>query len=295
MCIRRSVTAAYHPQTNGLDEKTNDNIKRALEKLVNDQQNDWDVYLDATLFSLRSKVHTTTQHSPFLLMYGREVVFPAEVPVEMPRDEAKKQAEENIAKQKEAYAKKAQKNYKDLIYNVGDEVLLMNTRKCGRKGGRIEPDFSGPYIIERLSGKLVTLNKPGGITLKTKYSIGHIKPYRRSQTGKVPDECSGISVSSGSTENNSSFKIPPCTVAPTLSPQHSVTKVNDSEKLQEDSALQRPSVIQVSPKMLDQTNGYIEEVKLTPTDEEPAIKFPSDVKQISEEQGFIFKEISFHP
>lgn len=80
--------------------------------------------------------------------------------------------------------------------------------------------------------------------------------------------------------------MPPCTVAPTLSPQHSITKVNDSEKLQEDSALQRPSVIQVAPKMLDQTNGYIKEVKLTPTDEEAAIKFPSDVNQISEEQGW---------
>lgn len=28
--IERSVTAAYHPQTNGLDEKTNDNIKRQV-------------------------------------------------------------------------------------------------------------------------------------------------------------------------------------------------------------------------------------------------------------------------
>uniref|UniRef100_A0A3Q3KR86 Gypsy retrotransposon integrase-like protein 1 n=1 Tax=Monopterus albus TaxID=43700 RepID=A0A3Q3KR86_MONAL len=82
--IKRSVTAAYHPQTNGLDEKTNDNIKRALKKLVNDQQNDWDTFLDATLFSLRSKVHTTTKHSPFLLMYGREAVFPSEIPVDMP-------------------------------------------------------------------------------------------------------------------------------------------------------------------------------------------------------------------
>jgi len=91
------------------------------------------------------------------------------------RDEAKKQAEENIGKsqekQKEAYAKKVQKKYKDLIYNVGDEVLLMNMRKRGRKGGRIEPDFSGPYIIERLSGKLVTLNKRGGITLKLNIAL----------------------------------------------------------------------------------------------------------------------------
>lgn len=84
MKIERSVTAAYHPQTNGLDEKTNDNIKRALRKLVNSQQNDWDVYLDATLFSLRSKVHTTTKYTPFRLMYGREATYPSEVPVEVP-------------------------------------------------------------------------------------------------------------------------------------------------------------------------------------------------------------------
>ncbi|CAI5670301.1 unnamed protein product [Oreochromis niloticus] len=82
--IERSVTAAYHPQTNGLDEKTNDNIKRALRKLVNDQQNNWDLYLDPTLFSLRSKVHTTTKYSPFFLMYGREAVFPSEVPAQVP-------------------------------------------------------------------------------------------------------------------------------------------------------------------------------------------------------------------
>uniref|UniRef100_A0AAV2LJY7 Integrase catalytic domain-containing protein n=1 Tax=Knipowitschia caucasica TaxID=637954 RepID=A0AAV2LJY7_KNICA len=80
----RSVTAAYHPQTNGLDEKTNHNIKRALMKLVNEQQNNWDTFLDATLFSLRSKVHTSTKHTPFQLMYGREAVFPSEVPVDYP-------------------------------------------------------------------------------------------------------------------------------------------------------------------------------------------------------------------
>ena len=57
---------------------------RALIKLVNDKQSNWDVFLEATLFSLRSKVQTTTEHSPFLMMYGREAVFPSEVPVDMP-------------------------------------------------------------------------------------------------------------------------------------------------------------------------------------------------------------------
>lgn len=57
---------------------------RALRKLVNDQQNNWDLYLEPTLFSLRSKVHTTTKYTPFFLMYGREAVFPSEVPAQVP-------------------------------------------------------------------------------------------------------------------------------------------------------------------------------------------------------------------
>lgn len=41
----------------------------ALKKVVTDQQNNWDLILEATRFSLRSKLHTTTKCSPFLLMY----------------------------------------------------------------------------------------------------------------------------------------------------------------------------------------------------------------------------------
>uniref|UniRef100_A0AAX7T964 Integrase catalytic domain-containing protein n=1 Tax=Astatotilapia calliptera TaxID=8154 RepID=A0AAX7T964_ASTCA len=195
--IERSVTAAYHPQINGLDEKTNDNIKRALRKLVNDQQNNWDLYLEPTLFSLRSKVHTTTKYTPFFLMYGREAVFPSEVPAQVPisniilpddkrysdyvqseseaQHAVKETAQENIAKsqdkQKVAYAKRALKKYKNVVYNVGDQILLLNMRKRGRKGGRLEPDFSGPYTIDDFSGKCVRLKNAEGNTLKSLYSI----------------------------------------------------------------------------------------------------------------------------
>uniref|UniRef100_A0AAV2LDC0 Integrase catalytic domain-containing protein n=1 Tax=Knipowitschia caucasica TaxID=637954 RepID=A0AAV2LDC0_KNICA len=168
--IERSVTAAYHPQTNGLDEKTNHNIKQALTTLVNDRQNNWDTYLKGVLFALRSKVHTSTKQTPFRLLYGREAVFPAELPVHVPlsitlpeeatynaciegREEEMKtthsKAEKKMAqaheKQRLAYAKKTLKKYRAVSYSIGQEVLLFNMRKKGRKGGRIEPDFSGPF------------------------------------------------------------------------------------------------------------------------------------------------------
>ena len=36
--IKRSVTSAYHPQTNGLHERTNQTLKAPLSKLVNEKQ-----------------------------------------------------------------------------------------------------------------------------------------------------------------------------------------------------------------------------------------------------------------
>ena len=77
--IKRSVTSAYHPQTNGLDERTNQTLKVRLSKLVNDQQNDWDQYLEQVAFSIRTQKQCSTKHTPFYLMFGRNPRSPLEV------------------------------------------------------------------------------------------------------------------------------------------------------------------------------------------------------------------------
>uniref|UniRef100_A0A8C5QRN9 Integrase catalytic domain-containing protein n=1 Tax=Leptobrachium leishanense TaxID=445787 RepID=A0A8C5QRN9_9ANUR len=82
--IKRSYVAASHPRTKMLCQQTNRTILRALGKIVNEKQNDWDVFLNGTLFSLRSKMHSTTKCSPFLLMYGREAVYPSELTADTP-------------------------------------------------------------------------------------------------------------------------------------------------------------------------------------------------------------------
>lgn len=146
----------------------------------------------------------------------------------------KKATQENIAKsqdkQKGAYAKRVLKKYKNVVYNVGDEILLLNMRKRGRKGGRLEPDFSGPYIIEDICGKCVRLKNAEGITLHTRYSIDHIKPYRRSHPVQVCDS----STPTQPVKSSPTFKMPPS--SPTVDPQHQLLQVN------------RPSVIQLAPK-----------------------------------------------
>ena len=60
--IHRIVTSAYHPQTNGLDERTNQTLKARLSKLMNENQNDWDEYLEEVAFSIRT---SDNQVQPF--------------------------------------------------------------------------------------------------------------------------------------------------------------------------------------------------------------------------------------
>ena len=70
--IKHSVTSAYHPQTNGLDERTNQTVKRRLAKYINLEQTDWDEHLDHVAFSININKQKTTKFSPFFLLYGRD-------------------------------------------------------------------------------------------------------------------------------------------------------------------------------------------------------------------------------
>ncbi len=48
---KHNVTSAYHPQSNGLCERMNQTLERCPLKVVNEQQSDWDNYLDPILFA----------------------------------------------------------------------------------------------------------------------------------------------------------------------------------------------------------------------------------------------------
>ena len=77
--IKNKLTSPYHPQANGLDERFNQTFKSALEKLVNEKQNDWDVYIKHVLFAYRTSVNASTKYTPFYLMFGRQAKLPIEL------------------------------------------------------------------------------------------------------------------------------------------------------------------------------------------------------------------------
>ncbi|KAA8578556.1 hypothetical protein FQN60_001052 [Etheostoma spectabile] len=67
-------------QAYAIKSKSAAEVTRALTKLVEDNPNTWDQYLDAVMFGLRTKKQLTTQFPPNYFMFGKEARYPSEVP-----------------------------------------------------------------------------------------------------------------------------------------------------------------------------------------------------------------------
>ena len=79
--VQHIISTAYHPQTNGLDERFNQTLQRSLLKMIDENQNEWNKYLDSVLFAYRTSKQASTRFSPFFLLYGREPRLPIELVV----------------------------------------------------------------------------------------------------------------------------------------------------------------------------------------------------------------------
>lgn len=65
------LSTAYHPQTNGQTERTNQTLEQYLRHYVNYQQDNWAKLLPTAQFAYNNAMHATTQETPFFANYGR--------------------------------------------------------------------------------------------------------------------------------------------------------------------------------------------------------------------------------
>ncbi|XP_047252173.1 uncharacterized protein LOC124887048 [Capsicum annuum] len=78
--ISHRNSTAYRPQINREIEAANKNIKKILRKIVNDNR-EWHEKLSYALLGYRTTIKTSTGATPYMLVYGLEVVIPAEVEI----------------------------------------------------------------------------------------------------------------------------------------------------------------------------------------------------------------------
>jgi hypothetical protein len=63
--VRRNMSTAYHPQTDGQSERTNQTLETFLRIFCNHQQNDWAKLLPIAQYALNARRLATTKKAPF--------------------------------------------------------------------------------------------------------------------------------------------------------------------------------------------------------------------------------------
>lgn len=213
--IDHRIASAYHPQTNGLQERFNQTLERALIKCVNEKQDDWDLHIKRILFGYRTSVHASTGVTPFTAMFRRDPVLPvyldtescvaagtrvttAETVKELTERvlSEKKAADEkitlNIAKaqnrQKKNYDARHTSKYNEIV--EGSLVLLRNNKNNHRMGGKLEAKYIGPYEVVTLlnKGRAKLKNVSSNKELKNLYHIVNLKIYKQNDTNGLSQD-----------------------------------------------------------------------------------------------------------
>jgi transposase InsO family protein len=188
----------YRPQGNGINERNNGTVKRAIAKYINKNHNNWDVLIPKVTFAINTHVSEATSYSPFYLVHGREANLPSDFSfpvlfsdlIESPEDreikiqEAINHANERTVKQQQQRADKFNKLHKPHQYTVNQKVWVATH---GSKKGLLQkwlPHWKGPcvivYQLSSVSFLVRDLNyvpKPGLATEFIRVHIAQIKEY----------------------------------------------------------------------------------------------------------------------
>ena len=150
--ITQNISMAYHPQTNGQSERTNQRLEQYLHIFIDYHQQNWASLLPLTQYTLNAWPNTTTKKAPFELIMGHiPQVHQSACPFKSPTVETRLQQ----MKQAQQDAKEALKKAADLEvprhfepYQLGDKVWLEgHNLTTTHPTAKLAPRHYGPFPI----------------------------------------------------------------------------------------------------------------------------------------------------
>ncbi|GKB42974.1 reverse transcriptase domain-containing protein [Tanacetum coccineum] len=167
--VTHRLSTPYHPQTSGQVEVTNRGLKRILERTVGENRASWSDKLDDALWAFRTAYKTPIGCTSYKLVYGKACHLLVELEhkaywalkhanfdIKTVGDhrklqlnelsELRNQAYDNFLIYKEKIKKLHDSKIKNRIFNVGDQVLLFNSR-LKIFSGKLKSCWSGPFTI----------------------------------------------------------------------------------------------------------------------------------------------------
>ena len=193
MDTKLNFSSAYHPQTDGQTERTNQILEDMLRACALKHKGSWDKSLPYAEFSYNNSYQASLKMAPFEALYGRKCrtplywsetgesqLFGTDI-----IQEAERQVQ--VIRENLRIAQSRQKSYadgkrRDVVFQEGDYVYLKVSPIRGLRRfkvkGKLSPRFIGPFrIVERVGEVAYRLELPN--QLSDVHDVFHISQLKK--------------------------------------------------------------------------------------------------------------------
>ena len=187
--INQCMSSAYHPQTNGQSERTNQTLQQYLRCYCSYHQDDWVSLLPLAEFSFNNTINASTKFTPFYVNYGQHPKFEYLTPREelIPSIDERLKTMELVRRELQTILGKAledQERYANEHraevppFKVGDFVWLNSKNlSSGRPSKKLDFKRVGPFPVKRrINDVSMELTLPPWLGIHPVFHVSLLEP-----------------------------------------------------------------------------------------------------------------------
>ena len=170
--VDKSKSSRLHPQGDGMAESFVKQLKSCIQKQVDNNGSNWDLFLQATAFAVRTNMAYNTKHTPAEIILGDKINQPldhlfenepkasynkkqaAEFAKELKNRirNSKKIINENLTTSRNNMKKQFDKRAFQHPFRINDKVMLWKPYKISGLSACFQPNWDGPWSIVKFTG-----------------------------------------------------------------------------------------------------------------------------------------------